>query len=119
MDFWLIRVFIVVGENNKDYEFDGKKFNKRDVLMSRQFCENLREFCRTVLRDEAQFWTFTGTYKNKQHLDMTKINHNDMVALQEMGETDPNNLVMFQIKKKTAEVYVGVGHKQGNSVGIW
>jgi len=107
MDFWLIRVFIPVGGANKNYEVDGKFYSKRDVLMSRQFCDYLRDFCRTELRDEAQFWTFTGSYKNKQHLDMAKLSQDDMAALRQMGETDPNNLVMVQMKKKSPEVYVG------------
>lgn len=107
MDFWLIRVFVNIGDANKEYEVDDKKYNKRDVLMSHQFCDYLREFCRTQLHDEAQFWTFTGSYRNKQHLDMAKLNQDDMAALRQIGEIDPNNLVMFQFKHKSAEVYVG------------
>lgn len=108
MDFWLIRVFINIGESNKEYEFDGKKYNKRDVLMSHQFCDYLRDYCRTELHDEAQFWTFTGSYRNKQHLDMSKLNADDMAALKNgLGETNANNLIMIQFKRKTAEVYVG------------
>ncbi len=49
MDFWLIRVFVVVGDTNKEYEVDGKQYSKRDVLMSHQFCDYLRDFCRTEL----------------------------------------------------------------------
>lgn len=111
MDFWLIRVFINVGETNKEYVVDDKRYNKRDVLMSRQFCDFLRDYCRTQLKDEAQFWTFTGTYRNKQHLDMGKLNEDDLAALRQIGETDPNNLVMIQFKKKTPEVMVGKGLK--------
>lgn len=107
MDFWLIRVFINVGEANKEYVVDGKSYNKRDVLMSRQFCECLRDYCRTQLRDEAQFWTFTGTYRNKQHLDMDKLNEDDLAALRQIGETNPNNLCMLQFKKHLPDVYVG------------
>jgi hypothetical protein len=112
MDFWLIRVFVIVGESNKEYEVDGKCYSKRDVLMSHQFCDYLRDFCRTELHDEAQFWTFTGSYKNKQHLDMSKLSLDDMNALRQIGETNPNNLCMFQFKKKVPEVYVGGSRKQ-------
>jgi hypothetical protein len=112
MDFWLIRVFVPIAGANSEYEFGGKKYNKRDVLMSHQFCDYLRDFCRTQLKDEAQFWTFTGSYRNKQHLDMAKLNQDDMAALRQMGETNPNNLVMFQFKKKVPEVYVGGLRKQ-------
>jgi len=112
MDFWLIRVFVNIGDVNKEYEVDGKTYNKRDVLMSHQFCDYLRDFCRTELHDEAQFWTFTGSYRNKQHLDMSKLSQDDMAALRQIGETDSNNLVMFQFKKKVPEVYVGGGRKQ-------
>ncbi len=111
MDFWLIRVFVMVGDSNKEYQVNGKHYNKRDVLMSHQFCDYLRDFCRTELHDEAQFWTFTGSYRNKQHLDMDKLSQDDVTALRQMGDpTDflnSNNLVMFQFKKKVPEVYVG------------
>jgi hypothetical protein len=116
MDFWLILVFIPISGPNSDYEFDSKKYNKRDVLMSHQFCDYLRDFCRTQLKDEAQFWTFTGSYRNKQHLDMTKLNKDDMAALRQMGETNPSNLVMFQFKKKVPEVYVGGKKASGSGV---
>lgn len=105
MDFWLIRVFIKI---NDDYEVDGKKFNKLDVLMSRSFGNYLRSFCKEVLRDEAQFWCFTGSYSGKQHLDMSKLNQFDLTALENcVGETNPDNLIMFQLKKHVPEVYVG------------
>ena len=113
MDFLLIRVFINVGENNYEIEVenDGKmqtrKYKKRDVLMSHQFCDYLRDYCRTELHDEAQFWMFTGLHKNKQRLDMSKLNQDDMNALKALGEINANNLVMVQLKKKTPEVYVG------------
>jgi hypothetical protein len=107
MDFWIIRVFVNIGDSNKEYEFNGKGYSKKEVLMSRQFCNYLRDFCRTELHDEAQFWTFTGSYNNKQHLDMSKLNQNDIAALRQIGETNPNNLTMIQIKKKSPEVYVG------------
>jgi hypothetical protein len=108
MDFWLIRVFINVGDGNKDYEFSGKKYNKVDVLMSRQFCNYLRSYCSDKLKDEAQFWAFTGSYNGKQHLDMSKLKQDDMNALvTEFGEIDSNNLVLIQFKHKSAEVFVG------------
>lgn len=103
LDFWLLRIFLKVGE----YSVDDKVYDKRDVLMSRQFCDYLREFCRTELKDQVQFWTFTGTYRNKQHLDMSKLTQDDQNQLKLMGEVDPNNLVMFQFKKKVPEVYIG------------
>lgn len=109
-DFWVIRVFIDIGDKFYEVEeSDGtiSKFSKLTVLMSHQFCSYFRDYCRTQLNDEAQFWTFTGSYRNKQHLDMSKINERDMAILKQRGETNPNNLVMFQIKKKTPEVYLG------------
>jgi hypothetical protein len=108
MDFWLIRAFINVDTpENKNYSVDGKDYNKRDVLMSKQFCDFLRDYCRTQLKDEVQFWAFTGTYKGKQQLDMSKLAPSDISALESIGETNPDHLVMFQFKKKTPEVMVG------------
>jgi len=76
--------------------------------MSHQFCNELRDYCRTILRDEVQFWTFTGSYRNKQHLDIEKLSADDMNSLRDIvKETNPNNLVMIQLKKKSSEVYVG------------
>jgi hypothetical protein len=111
-DFWLIRVFINVSNNNV-YTVNDTKYSKKDVLMSRQFCSYLRGFCEKRLNNEAQFWTFTGSFKGKQHLDMAKLNRDDMSALKAIGEIekvdymDPSNLVMFQFKMKSAEVMVG------------
>lgn len=106
MDFWLIRVVINVGDSNKEYDVDDKKYNKRDVLMSRQFCDFLRDFCREQLKDEAQFWTFTGTYRGKQHLDMSKLPQDDLDALAKLGNSDPNDIVLIQFKRKSSEVYI-------------
>ena len=107
MDFWLIRAFVNVGPSNEFYEVESVKYNKRDVLMSKQFCDFLRDYCRNQLKDEVQFWVFTGTYKNKQHLDMKKLGPNDIRALESIGETNPDNLVLVQFKKKIAEIIVG------------
>lgn len=108
MDFWLIRAFINV-KASPVYSVDGTDHSKRDVLMSKQFCEYLRDYCRTQLKDEVQFWAFTGTYKGKQQLDMSLLHQSDIEALESpnFGETDPDNLVMFQFKKKIPEIYVG------------
>lgn len=108
MDYWLIRAFIDVKGN---YEAaDGSKFSKKEVLMSRQLCEYLREFCHTELKNEVQFWTFTGSGEDKQKLDISRLNPYELETLTTLiGETDADNLVMFQFKKKTKEVYVGVG----------
>jgi hypothetical protein len=114
MDFWLIRAFINIAvEGNTDYVVNDIKYNKKDVLMSKQFCEFLRDYCRTQLKDEVQFWAFTGTYKGKQHLDMSKLTSSDVEALQSIGETNPNNLCLFQFKKKSSEVIVGKVRSQG------
>jgi len=107
MDFWLIRAFINVTDDNQEYVIDEKNYNKKDVLMSKQFCEFLRQYCREQLKDEVQFWAFTGTYKGKQQLDMSKLTQSDINALESIGETNPDNLVMFQFKKKSPEVMVG------------
>jgi hypothetical protein len=107
MDFWLVRVFLYVDE--KSYEFEGKMYSKLEVLMSQQFCMYLRGFCKTQLKDEAQFWSFTGSYVGKQHLDVTRFSQSYMTILtKQFGEVvNPDNLVMIQWKKKTPETMVG------------
>jgi hypothetical protein len=105
MDFWIIRIFINIKSSYVDST--GKSYGKKDVLMSREFCEYLRQYCRDVLRDEVQFWSFTGTYRGKQHLDMSRITQHDLNILKKTGRTNPDELVMFQMKRKCPEVYVG------------
>ncbi len=116
MNFWIVKVFINVGEN-VNYEVDNKKYNKKEVLMSRQFCNYLKSFCKEVLKDEVQFWSFTGSYEGKQHLDMSvsRVRSDELKILMEMNkETNANNLVMFQFKHKNPEVYVGRKNLKNN-----
>jgi hypothetical protein len=101
MDFWLINVFI---NANDHYEHNGKKYNKRDVLMSREFYSCLNNFCIDILKDEVQFWTFTGSYSGKRHLELSKLHPNDRNAL---PQKDANDLVMIKFKRKTPEIMVG------------
>ncbi len=105
MDFWILRVFIAI--NDRFYEFNDKVYSKKDVLMSQQFSSYLRNFCETKLKDETQFWTFTGTHKGKQQLQMSKLTAADTLNLRSVGESNPDNLVMIQFKKKTPEVMIG------------
>jgi hypothetical protein len=103
-DFWLMRIFI----NNGVYVDENRTYSKQNVLLSRQFAKYLRDFCKTELRDEVQFWTFAGKYNNNQHLDLSKLKPFELKLLQEIkGDIDANNLIMFQFKKKTPEVMVG------------
>ena len=103
MDFWLIRSFVKVDESYYSDD-EGNTIPKKTVLMSRQFNNFLRGYCRNVLNDEVQFWSFTGSYKGKQHLDLTKLVPSDIELL---PDQNPNNLVMVQFKMKTPEVMVG------------
>jgi len=98
MDFWLVRIFINI---SPDYEVEEVVYNKKEVLTSKQFSDFLRQYCREQLEDKVQFWTFTGTSSGNQHLDMTKLNRYDISLLQDtIGETNGENLVMIQFKKK-------------------
>jgi len=101
MDFWINRTFINI-KKTPTYTFDGKDYDKLKLLMSEQFYDYLSDYCRMELKDEAQFWAFTGTYTNKQQLDMTRLSSSEIENLKLMGETNPDNLVMFQFKKKTS-----------------
>jgi hypothetical protein len=111
MDFWLVRSFIHVDEENSEYKAEPdstESFSKKTVLMSREFSSHLRTYCKDVLKDEVQFWVFTGSYKGKQHLDLTKFNDSDIKRLQNGGKKlNPDNLIMIQFKKKAPEVIIG------------
>jgi len=99
-DFWLIRGFVNVA-NEPHYEVEDVKYDKLSVLMSWQFRDYLNDYCRHQLNDEVQFWTFTGTYKDTQQLDMSRFYPNDLdLLLATVGDTEADNLVMFQFKKK-------------------
>jgi len=107
-DFWLVRAFINIStKDNRVYEIDGVNYNKKDVLMSKEFSKYLNQYCLEQFKGEVQFWTFTGSYTGKQHLDMGKLTRSDIRALESIGETNADNLVMFQFKKRTTEVMVG------------
>ncbi len=103
MNFWLVKSFVKVdGQEYSDNE--GNSIAKKTVLMSRPFSNFLRSYCREQLKDEVQFWVFTGSYKGKQNLDLNKLNPIDKPNL---PDQDPNNLVMIQFKMKTPEEMVG------------
>jgi hypothetical protein len=105
-DFWIQRVFI----NDNNYKsYSGELFPKKEVLLSRQFTKLMRTLCKTVYKDEVQFWCFTGNYQNNQKLDLSKLKPNELILLSETnGNTDPNTLIMFQFKKKIPEVIITV-----------
>lgn len=105
MDFWLVRTFVNVGYGQVYQDEEGNVIPKKDVLMSRQFSDFLRSYCRDQLKDEVQFWVFTGSFKGRQHLDLNKLVHADRQLL---PDQNPNNLVMVQFKMKTPEQMIGV-----------
>jgi hypothetical protein len=103
-DFWIQRIFI---NDDKYKSYSGDLYSKKEVLLSRHFTKQLRSLCKTVFKDEVQFWSFTGNYNCGQKLDIGKLNAHELKLLQETnGEVDPNKLVMFQFKKKTPEVLI-------------
>jgi len=111
MDFWLIRSFVQIASDDdakKKFEYsddDGNSISKKDVLMSSHFNKFLRKFCRTELKDEVQFWMFTGGVGGKQRLDLEKLVQADYVQL---PDQNPNNLVMVQFKMKVPQERVGM-----------
>jgi hypothetical protein len=105
-DFWIMRTYITIGPD-VTYDVDNQKYPKKDVLMSRQFSDSLKDYCRNQLNDEVQFWVFTGASNGKQRLDMSRLHTGEIARLRSMGETNPNNLVMVQFKKKSPEIFIG------------
>lgn len=111
-DFWLVRSVVnvvkypeyIVGGENGEVE---KRYNKKTVLMSKQFLDYLRKYCKEVLKDQVQFWIFSHDLGGQQHLDMNKFSASDKVLLANRGDNNPNDILMFQFKKKVPEVMVG------------
>jgi hypothetical protein len=101
-NFWIVKSFVNV--NDKFYVHNGVQYPKKAVLMSKQFNDYLRDFCKLMLNDNVQALTFTGSFTGRQNLDMTKVNKNDLVLL---DTVDPNDLVMVNFKRKVVETLVG------------
>lgn len=101
-NFWIVKSFVNV--NDKFYVHNGVQYPKKAVLMSKQFNDYLRDFCKLMLNDKVQALTFTGSFTGRQNLDMTKVNKNDLVLL---DTVDPNDLVMVNFKRKVVETLVG------------
>lgn len=106
-NFWIVKSFVNV--NNKFYNMNTSdessvSFPKKSVLMSKQFIDFLRDYCKNNLKDQVQVWIFTGSYLGRQHLDLSKVNKDDLELL---DSKDPNDLVMVNFKRKVQEVMVG------------
>lgn len=106
-NFWIVKSFVNV--NNKFYQVvtedeSSLSFSKKNVLMSKQFSDFVRTYCKDTLRDQVQVWIFTGSYVGRQHLDISKVNSDDLELL---DTTEPNDLVMVNFKRKVPEVLVG------------
>jgi DNA-directed RNA polymerase subunit H (RpoH/RPB5) len=103
-DFWLLRSFVKIREDGKLTEYtdkNGKTVPKIKILMSRDFCNYIRNFCQLNFNDQAHVLIYTGSYKGKQHLDITRFGDT------KLPDPDPNNLVMVQFKKKVVEEMIG------------
>jgi hypothetical protein len=106
MDFWLVRTFINV-QKNSVIVHEEKEYNKKEVLVSKQFCDTLRKFCKEQLNDEVQFWFFTTGMEGAQNLDMSKFSNSDKTLLSARGDNNPDDLILYQFKKKHHEIMVG------------
>jgi hypothetical protein len=106
LDFWLVRTFINFSKF-PTYNIEDKVYKKKEVLVSKQFNNCLRKYCKEQLKDEVQFWFFTGTLNGEQKLDMSRFSSTDMILLSSRGDGNPDDLIMFQFKKKTREIMVG------------
>lgn len=106
-NFWIVKSFVNV--NSKFYKIDTEgessiSFPKKNVLMSKQFTDYIRDYCKNTLLDQVQVWIFTGSYVGRQHLDLSKVNKDDLDLL---DTKDPNDLVMVNFKRKVPEVHIG------------
>jgi len=114
-DFWIKRSFIRVRDSNGDmyFEFENKKYDKREIFMSREFCNYLRDFCNDMpngLRKEVQFWIFNAESKGTQKLDPAKVSPSDLALLKrQYADLDFNDFVMLQFKHREPEQRVGAG----------
>ncbi len=105
-NFWIVKSFVNI--NNTWYKVTENEssvsFPKKNVLMSKQFSDFIREYCKNTLQDQVQVSIFTGSYEGRQHLDMSKVNKDDLKLL---DTTEPNDLVMTNFKRKVSNVMVG------------
>lgn len=107
LDFWMLRTFVNV-EKDPKFKCGEKEYNKKEVFLSKQFAHALKKYCKETLKDEVQFWTYTTSqFGTEQKLDLDKLSKNDKILLNIRGDSNPDDLILFQFKKKNPEVYIG------------
>lgn len=106
LDFWLVRTFINFAKF-PTYTIEDKVYKKKEVLVSKQFNNYLRKYCKEQLKDEVQFWFFTGTLNGEQNLDMSRFSNADKILLNSRGDNNPDDLILYQFKKKNNEIMIG------------
>ncbi len=107
LDFWLQRCVLNV-ELEPLYTINDVSYRKKDVLLSKQFNDYLKKYLKETYNDTVQFWCFSGSITSgEQTLDLSKFSNNDMKYLQERGDSNPSDLIMFQMKKRIPEVIIG------------
>lgn len=112
LDFWLIKVFVKTNDEDFVCEGHGHTYKKKDVLMSNEFCTSFKNYCKSKLQDQVQFWCFSSDSSGKKQLLADKIEKNEWKTLEEKHKDKNirNNIgdfVMIQFKKKIPEVMVG------------
>lgn len=114
-DFWIVRSFININDN--PYTHNNVTYNKKDVLLSNQFNRCLVQYCKTILKDEVQFWIFTGTRTDNQKLSMSRYTDKEVNDIFNMtGTKNADELVLIQFKKKTPELMIGAKNTAKNTV---
>lgn len=107
LDFWMLRTFVNVNKV-PTISYNGKEYSKKEVYLSKQFNNTLRKYCKDTLKDEVQFYTYISSpHGTGQKLDLDKLSQNDKMILSVKGDSNPDDLILFQFKKKTPEVYIG------------
>ncbi len=109
-DFWLLRIFVNT-LREPVYEVDQIQYNKKSVLLSKQFNDALRKYCKETLKNEVHFWCFSGDSNSERQLDFSKFSSYDKELLIKNGDNNIENLLMFQFKRKNQEVMLGANEQ--------
>jgi hypothetical protein len=114
-DFWVTKSFI---DLSKGDTYDD--VSKKSVLLSQQFSDFVKDYCKNVLKDEVLVWIFSGTSTGKQFLDVSKIDSRDLEMLRaENQNVNADDLIMIQFKKKVKELMVGSTSNGSTSNGSY
>jgi ribonuclease HII len=98
--------FFINEEKMEDGTTEVKKYNKREVFLSKQLDNALKQYCRETLKNETQFWKYTNIPSNSIHkINIDKLSLYEKNILNTKGNSNLDDLILFQFKKKN-EIYI-------------